>query len=81
MFFFQGESDVNTPTQPVEEYFPTIQAPEKELVLLKDCRHVALWSKSDVFLKELIARVRPLAESTQPGRLKTSTFPCCKERQ
>lgn len=61
MFFFQGESDVNTPTQLVEEYFPTIQAPQKELVLLKDCGHVAVWSKSDVFLKELVARVRPLA--------------------
>jgi pimeloyl-ACP methyl ester carboxylesterase len=61
MFFFQGESDVNTPTQLVEEYFPTIQAPEKELVVLKDCGHVAVWSRSDVFLDELVARVRPLA--------------------
>jgi len=61
MFFFQGESDVNTPTELVDEYFSTIQAPEKELVLLKDCGHMAVFSKSDVFLKELIARVRPLA--------------------
>ena len=61
MFFFQGESDVNTPTELVNEYFSTIQAPEKELVLFKDCGHMAVFSKSDVFLDELIARVRPLA--------------------
>lgn len=61
MFLFQGESDVNTPTKLVEEYFSTIQAPEKELVLLKDCGHMAVFSKPDVFLNELIARVRPLA--------------------
>jgi pimeloyl-ACP methyl ester carboxylesterase len=61
MFFFQGELDVNTPTELVEAYFHTIQAPEKELVLLKDCGHMAVFSKSDVFLNELITRVRPLA--------------------
>lgn len=61
MFLFQGESDVNTPTKLVEEYFSIIQAREKELVLLKDCGHMAVFSKPDVFLSELIARVRPLA--------------------
>jgi pimeloyl-ACP methyl ester carboxylesterase len=61
MFLFQGESDVNTPTKLVEEYFSTIQAPEKELVLLKDCGHMAIFSKPDVFLNELVARIRPLS--------------------
>jgi pimeloyl-ACP methyl ester carboxylesterase len=58
---FQGESDANTPTKLVEEYFSTIQAPEKQLVLLIDCGHMAVFSKPDIFLNELIARVRPLA--------------------
>ena len=61
MFLFQGESDVNTPTKLVEEYFATIEAPKKELVLLRGCGHMAIFSKPDVFLNELIARVRPLA--------------------
>jgi pimeloyl-ACP methyl ester carboxylesterase len=61
MFLFQGESDVNTPTKLVEEYFATIEAPKKELVLLRGCGHMAIFSKSDVFLNELVARVRPLA--------------------
>ena len=61
IFFFQGESDVQTPTALVKEYFSTIEAPKKELLLLKDCGHMAVLSKSDVFLNELVARVRPLA--------------------
>lgn len=61
MFFFQGDSDVTTPTVLVDEYFATIEAPKKDLVLLKGCGHVAIWSCSDDFLNKLTPRVRPLA--------------------
>lgn len=61
IFFFQGDSDVQTPTVLVEEYFASIEAPKEELVLLRGCGHMAVFSKPDVFLNELVARVRPLA--------------------
>lgn len=61
MFFFQGDSDVQTPTELVDEYFARIEAPKKDLVSLKGCGHVALFSCSDEFLNKLTARVRPLA--------------------
>jgi pimeloyl-ACP methyl ester carboxylesterase len=61
IFFFQGDSDVQTPTVLVDEYLASIEAPKKELVLFRGCGHMAVFSKPDVFLNELVARVRPLA--------------------
>lgn len=61
MFFVQGDSDVQTPTVLVDEYCATIEAPKKDVVSLKGCGHVALFSCSDDLLNELTARVRPLA--------------------
>ena len=60
-FLFQGDCDMGTPAGPVEDYFATIQAPHKELLLLKGESHTAVLSMPDVFLKELVTRVRPLA--------------------
>ncbi len=45
----------------MEDYFTTIQAPHKELLLLKGEGHTAVLSMPDVFLKELVTLVRPLA--------------------
>jgi len=61
IFFFQGEADIQTPTGPVEAYFAAIQAPKKELLLLKGEGHTAVLTLPDIFLKELIGRVRPVA--------------------
>lgn len=60
IFFFQGDADLQTPAQPVEDYFTTLEAPQKELLLLKGEGHVAVLTNPDSFLQALLARVRPL---------------------
>lgn len=44
MLFLQGEIDAQAPTQTVEEFFITLEAPRKELALLKGEGHAALLS-------------------------------------
>ena len=61
IFFFQGESDIITPTGLAREYFDRIEAPRKEFVTIPGAGHLAVFAKRDIFLKELVARVRPLA--------------------
>jgi pimeloyl-ACP methyl ester carboxylesterase len=61
MFFFHGADDLQTPTKLVQDYFATLQAPMKELVLLEGAGHLAIRSTATRFLEELVARVRPLA--------------------
>jgi pimeloyl-ACP methyl ester carboxylesterase len=61
VFFFQGAEDNVTLAAPAEDYFKTIVAPHKEMVLLEGGGHFAFLSMSDRFLKELISRVRPFA--------------------
>ncbi|HLK15333.1 MAG TPA: alpha/beta hydrolase [Fimbriimonadaceae bacterium] len=61
VFFFQGDSDFTAPTALVRQYFAMLQAPYKKLVLIPNAGHFAVFMRSDVFLKELVARVRPLA--------------------
>lgn len=39
MYFIQGEDDWITPTAMVEDYFDTVSAPEKELILMQGCGH------------------------------------------
>jgi pimeloyl-ACP methyl ester carboxylesterase len=60
-FLFQGESDVITLTSLATEYFTEVEAPAKELVLIKDAGHFAAFTQPDRFLTELLTRVRPLA--------------------
>lgn len=62
VFIFQGADDPVTPAVLAEEYFQTLQAPQKEFVLLPGGGHFAVWSLRDKFLQELTARVRPLAK-------------------
>jgi pimeloyl-ACP methyl ester carboxylesterase len=61
IFIFEGEHDVLDPTELAVEYFDTIEAPRKELVVFPGAGHNALFLRSDDFLRELLARVRPLA--------------------
>jgi len=61
-FIFQGADDPVTPAALSEEYFNTINAPRKEMVLLEGGGHFAVWSMSDKFLDELVGRVRPLGK-------------------
>jgi len=65
LFFFQGEDDLWTSTEVVEEYLPVLQAPHKEIVRFADVGHHAVEVSGAQFLAELNARVRPLALQEQ----------------
>jgi pimeloyl-ACP methyl ester carboxylesterase len=60
-FVFQGDRDNVTPEKPVKEYFDSITAPHKELVLIHSAGHNAIATKSEEFLSLLVQHVRPLA--------------------
>lgn len=61
VFFFQGTEDFTSPTAQARQYFDQIKAPHKEFVPIPG-GHFAVFMNSDYFLKELVARVLPLAE-------------------
>jgi pimeloyl-ACP methyl ester carboxylesterase len=60
MFIFQGAEDFTTPTALARHYEESIKAPQKAFVPIHGGGHFAVFMKSDQFLNELIARVRPL---------------------
>lgn len=60
-FVFAGDKDVVTPLGLARDYFDMLEAPHKEFVVLEGGGHAALLTMPDVFLRELLARVRPLA--------------------
>jgi pimeloyl-ACP methyl ester carboxylesterase len=66
-FLLQGETDVITLTTLAEEYFVEVQAPTKELALIRDAGHFAAFTQPERFLAELRTRVRPLASATSPS--------------
>ncbi len=61
IFIFNGEADNVTPTVLARQYFDRIAAPQKAFVALKGAGHSAVLTEPDVFLRELVARVRPVA--------------------
>lgn len=61
VYVFQGEEDFTTSTALAQHYVESIKAPRKEFVAIKGGGHFAVFMRSDQFLQELIARVRPLA--------------------
>jgi len=64
IFVIQGEKDFTTPTALARQYLESIKAPRKEFVLIKGGGHFAAFMRSDQFLQELVAGVRPLALAT-----------------
>jgi pimeloyl-ACP methyl ester carboxylesterase len=60
MFFFHGTCDQQTPVELAERYFASIVAPHKEFVPFEGCHHFVVMNRPEAFLKELVARVRPL---------------------
>jgi pimeloyl-ACP methyl ester carboxylesterase len=60
IFFFQGSHDQQTPIELAEQYLDSIVAPHKELVRFEGCHHFVVMNRPDAFLRELLARVRPL---------------------
>jgi pimeloyl-ACP methyl ester carboxylesterase len=61
MFYITGADDLMTPTSILVEYFPRVQAPHKELILIPGAGHSAVNVASDEFLRHMIRRVRPWA--------------------
>jgi pimeloyl-ACP methyl ester carboxylesterase len=61
VFVFQGEHDCSSPTELARNYVDSINAPKKEFVAIPGAGHFAVFMKSNEFLMELVARVRPLA--------------------
>lgn len=62
IFFIQGTEDNLTPASLAEDYLKTIEAPHKEMVLLKGGGHFAFLSMADQLLEELVIRVRPMVK-------------------
>jgi pimeloyl-ACP methyl ester carboxylesterase len=61
VFVIQGSEDFTTPTRLARSFVNSIRARRKEFVTIKGGGHFAVFMKSDAFLKELAARVLPLA--------------------
>jgi pimeloyl-ACP methyl ester carboxylesterase len=61
LVFFQGALDLYTPAKAVQEYVATLHAPHKELVVWEHEGHLTFLSNPQMVLKDLVARVRPLA--------------------
>jgi pimeloyl-ACP methyl ester carboxylesterase len=61
VFIIQGDNDLQAPASLVEDYFLNLEVPKKELIILKGEGHTAILALPDVFLKEMLAKVRPLA--------------------
>ena len=62
-FIFNGDKDLVTPIDLAQQYFDTIEAPQKSFVVLDGGGHSAMLTMPDRFLDELVTRVRPLAVS------------------
>lgn len=60
IFFFEGTHDQQTPIELAEQYLDSIVAPHKELVRFEGCHHFVVMNRPEAFLRELLARVRPL---------------------
>ncbi|MGC2223928.1 MAG: alpha/beta hydrolase, partial [Methylocella sp.] len=61
VFVLQGENDVLTLTAQAQAYFADIEAPIKRMELIADAGHFAMFLQPEMFLKTLLAYVRPLA--------------------
>jgi pimeloyl-ACP methyl ester carboxylesterase len=59
-FVVEGEEDDITPAPLARAYFDKVTAPHKTFLLMPDAGHMALLTRSDVFLKFLLTEVRPL---------------------
>jgi pimeloyl-ACP methyl ester carboxylesterase len=60
VFVIQGAEDFTTPTSLARAFVDSLRAPRKTFIPIEG-GHFAVFMKSDLFLKELVARVRPLA--------------------
>lgn len=68
-FIFNGALDAITPTDLAWYYFRAVSAPRKAFVSIPDTGHSAVLTAPGAFLKELVARVRPVAIENEKGNL------------
>jgi pimeloyl-ACP methyl ester carboxylesterase len=61
IFVFEGPDDYITSADLAKAYVDTLNAPQKEFVMLPAGGHFAVFTHPDEFLKEMNSRVRPLA--------------------
>jgi pimeloyl-ACP methyl ester carboxylesterase len=66
-FIFNGAEDSITPTDHARRYFDFVRAPHKEFVAFQGQGHSAVLTEPDVFLHELVTRVRPIAIQNETG--------------
>jgi pimeloyl-ACP methyl ester carboxylesterase len=59
VFVIQGEADVMTPTALAEEWFISIEAPEKAFVAIASGGHLTMFTMPGLFLEKLVALLRP----------------------
>jgi pimeloyl-ACP methyl ester carboxylesterase len=62
VFVIQGAEDFTTPTALAKSFVDSIRAPRKAFVAIEGGGHFAVFMRSSAFLRELVSRVRPLAE-------------------
>jgi pimeloyl-ACP methyl ester carboxylesterase len=62
VFVIQGAEDFTTPTALARSFVDSIRAPRKAFVAIEGGGHFAVFMRSNAFLRELVSRVRPLAE-------------------
>jgi pimeloyl-ACP methyl ester carboxylesterase len=60
VFVIQGAEDFTTPTSLAQTYLNSIHAPRKGFATIDGAGHFAVFTKQDMFLNELKARVLPL---------------------
>jgi pimeloyl-ACP methyl ester carboxylesterase len=60
VFVIQGAEDFTTPTRLAKTYLDSLHASRKAFATIDGAGHFAVFTKQDVFLKELRARVLPL---------------------
>lgn len=62
IFIFQGEYDVLTPAAHARAYFTDVDAPIKRMEMIPNVGHFAAFLQPELFLKQLLDHVRPLAD-------------------
>jgi pimeloyl-ACP methyl ester carboxylesterase len=60
VFVIQGAEDFTTPTSLAKTYLNSLHAPRKAFATIEGAGHFAVFTKQDLFLNELRARVLPL---------------------
>lgn len=64
-YFIEGKFDRLTPPELVSQYFDTLKAPKKEMMVFSSSGHFPQWEEPEEFHEALVRRV--LGEKTQTG--------------